>query len=135
MNTPIPLVSEILDSDVAAIAVASGRFVAIFDPKSTEGKILSLPDFGTVLIGFADKAEAMQEPNMSLFVGENDLVWFAPSEWKQSHIAKRFGMFPSTSQAMKNGFFSEIDCGFSQLQIRANKMRGILTLVKKMAAN
>jgi len=133
MNTPISLTSDLLDCDVADIATNSGKFVFLFDPRSNEGKIVSFPDFGTLLIGFESREEIEQEPLMPFLAGETDILWIAPKEWRMGNLAKRFGMFPSVSQAMKNGFGSDIEPGFSQVQLRASKMRGILTIFKKVA--
>lgn len=131
MNTPISLSSELLDSDVAIMAASGNRFVTIFDPRSTEGKRITMPDFGTVLIGFSSREELEAEELLPFFAGDTDVLWTAPSEWKLGHIAKRFGMFPSVSQAAKNGFGGDIPVGFSQVQLRANKMRGVLTFFKR----
>lgn len=132
MNTPISLTSDLLDTDVAFIATKSGKFVSLFDPKSNEGKVISLPDFGTLLIGFESAEDIEQEPLMPFLAGETDILWIAPKEWRMGNVAKRFGMFPSISQALKNGFGAEIENGFSQVQLRCNKMRGVLTIFKKV---
>lgn len=131
MNTPISLTSELLDADVAIMAAGGNRFVTIFDPRSTEGKRIVMPDFGTVLIGFSSKEELLSEELLPFFAGDTDVLWTAPMEWKLGHIAKRFGMFPSVSQAAKNGFSGDIPSGFSQIQMRANKVRGVLTFFKR----
>lgn len=131
MNTPISLTSELLDADVAIMAASGNRFVTIFDPRSTDGKRVTMPDFGTVLIGFASREEFLSEELLPFIAGDTDILWTAPKEWKLGHIAKRFGMFPSVSQAAKNGFGGDIPNGFSQVQMRANKVRGVLTFFKK----
>lgn len=128
MNTPILLNSDLLDEDVAAIATGGQKFIQVFGKNNQPA---SMPDFGTVLIGFASRQEAEADELMPLFVGDTCIVWFAPNEWKVGHLAKRFGMFPSISQAIKNGFGSDIPVGFSQVQLRVNKLRGVLTIFKK----
>lgn len=53
-----------------------------------------------------------------------------PVEWKMPHVLKALGAFPSISQAMKNNWNFEIPNGFSQHQVRINKVRGVITILK-----
>ncbi len=130
-NTPINLANDLLsDEDIASIVSLSARdrFVFIFDPKD-HNKQISLPDFGTIFIGFDENIKTIE--NLDCFI-RNDVETplIAPSNWKHSHLVKRIGMFPSVSQAAKNNFGSEIPAGFSQVIVRINKLRGILSILK-----
>jgi hypothetical protein len=131
MNSALDLGSETFsDADIAEMLVlaAKDRFVTVFDPKdAANNKQLSLPDFGTVFIGF-DSLENVD--NCDLFLRPQETPLRAPESWKVGHLVKRLGMFPSASQAAKNGFGNDIPKGFSQVMVRVNKMRGILSIVK-----
>jgi len=129
MNTTIDISSETFtDADIAEMLVMASRdrFVTICDPKDNT-KHLRLPDFGTVFIGVAD-LESLD--NLDLFLQDQETPLKAPETWKVSNLAKRVGMFPSTTQASKNGFGADIPKGFSQVIVRVNKLRGIISIFK-----
>ena len=131
MLTPINIGSESLtDQDVAEIISMASRerFVMVFD--NNKKCPVSLPDFGTVFVGFSPE-EIPAIENLDLFLRDQETPLVAPETWKVGHLAKRLGMFPSVSQAIKNGFGNDIPQGFSQVQVRVNKTRGILTIIKK----
>jgi len=81
-------------------------------------------------MGFSPE-EISSIENIDLFLRDQEAPLTAPETWKVGHLVKRLGMFPSVSQAVKNGFGNDIPQGFSQVQVRVNKTRGILTIIKK----
>lgn len=132
-SSTINIGSETLtDQDVVEIVSMGSkeRFVLVFD--QNKKCPVSLPDFGTVFIGFTPE-EIPGIENLDLFLLSTEAPLVAPESWKVGHLAKRLGMFPSVSQAIKNGFGNEIPVGFSQVQLRVQKTRGILSILKKEA--
>ncbi len=106
---------------------------------SKNGKVEAFPDFGVIIVGEVPW-ECIEKnplnPTEEEFVAMMGLeaspapVVQAPITWKVSDIACKLGMFPSRSQAMKNGFGMEIPNGFQQWFFRVNKMRGVITTFK-----
>lgn len=123
---------DLSDRDIADIATlgCKDRFVSIFSGK----EVISLPDIGTLFVGFSDPTKLREEFDLFDFAvrESNDTVWWSDTDIaKSGPIARRFGMFPSNSQAAKNGFNHDILPGFNQISLRVNKMRSVLTIIRK----
>lgn len=129
LKTPVNLETTAFDPTFIAHVVNSDWIVPVWDPKAGFWK--NLQDFGTVLIG-----ENITEDDVRSFCGNKDgnigpgPLFTVPDSWKLADVAKAFGIFPSKSQAMKNGWDGDIPEGFSQRQVRIHNVKGVITFLK-----
>ena len=86
-------------------------------------------DFGTVFIVpdempdvFVADILDMEEDGVPIFV--------APVSWRMPQILKALGAFESSSQAAKNGWNTDVPCGFEQHTVRISNTKGSLVTFK-----
>lgn len=123
----IDLTNETLtDADVAAIvqSASSNRRVTVFDKK---GVPTVTTDLGTLIVGGTREDI---DPEMLAFIADDtDMIYTMPETWTMAHLCKRLAMFPSVTQAQKNGK-GQVPMGFSQHQLKVNHVRGVLTVYR-----
>lgn len=99
----------------------------VFSPKTVRDfpHIGLTTDFANIFVG----TEPSQE-DLELFgIDKGTITIIVPSEWRWPQLAKMLGMFDSSTQASKNGWNKDIPKGFSQEEVRINKIRGIVTIL------
>ncbi len=125
---------ETADFDVASALSCSEATTPMLNK---QGVMELWTDFGIVMVGGKPSDDATGlNPTADEFASMMGLedgrcpLLEAPGGWKMSHLVSRLGMFPSSSQAAKNGFGMDIPLGFSQHILRLNKKRGVITIFK-----
>lgn len=82
-------------------------------------------DFGIVLIG--EKPDNFDD---IMSIKPSDLIFKCPQWFTQAHIASALGAFKSVTAARKNGFDKEVEQGMSDIQMRINKVKGVVSVWK-----
>ncbi len=120
MQTPFRLDNASLSSaEVSAILVRAATERRVCVNKGSARVVL--PDFGTILVG---KVPA----DISGFLYDStDCLISVPETWGIGHIMVRLGVYPSLTQASKNGRGGPLPMGFSQLVFPLNRVKGVLT--------
>lgn len=125
---------ETTTSDVSAVLALSEAKTLKCVGKHPDCSMELALDFGTVFVGERTENELNPTPEEleALLCQETHpaLLMTAPKTWKLQHLVSKLGMFPSASQAAKNGFQGDIPAGFSQHVVRLNKKRGVVTVFK-----
>lgn len=130
MNFNVVNIDNMQKDDLASVIciASSNKFVNVFNPKDNSN-LIKLPDFGTLFLNTNPDA-IRQEPILGSLIRDLDTCFVSNSIARIEALAAVVGMFPSANQARKNGFVGDIPGGFSQVILRINKIRGVLTIFK-----
>lgn len=91
----------------------------------TNGTPKCFADFCIVLIG--DKPKDF---DAIMSIKPSDLIFKCPGHFTQAHIAAALGAFKSVTAARKNGWDKEVEQGLSEMNLRINRIKGIVSVWK-----
>ncbi len=132
-DLPIPLES-IGNKDVVSMIVkelerfegdAEAKFQVITMRKK---KMVRMPDWGTVIIGFDLVAPEFREEVLSLAEGSS-FIFFGEVNMDLPKILAKLGAFPSASRARKSGWNKKINAGCSEHQFKVKGVMGELMII------
>lgn len=75
--------------------------------------------------------KSTKQSDINLFFGDDEHVIMIEDHWTMAHIMKEAGIFPSVSQARKNGWNKPIPNGFNEF-IVGKKRKKIWIFVEKV---
>ena len=90
------------------------------------GMLVKFPDFGSIVVGNPSN----EDIELFLQPGEGEPIFVAPSTWRMPNLLKALGAFSSISAAIKNGHDKDIPDGFTQILLRINRVKGVVTILK-----